>query len=313
MNSLPHPPAGFREQIVGARVGSWQLDSVLGEGATAVVYKAHRVAGGSSMDAQVAAVKILHAEAAADPKIRRSFLGENRILMKVRHPNIVRAYDFGMEDGRAFLAMTLVQGQTLEQVLTPKRRLGEIVAIDVTAAVARALATMHRQNIVHRDIKPGNILLEDGSRRPILFDLGAAIDLSMDTPAVGEVFGTPAYVSPEQARGDATIDGRADIYSLGVTLYRMLAGRKPFYGSRLEILHAHVEESPPPPSEFGYISPEMEAVVLKAIAKRPEERYQDADQLADALLEARDHRTEAPSAFGERLRDWIRGNSPRIT
>jgi serine/threonine-protein kinase len=313
MHSLPDPRSHQREQLVGARVGSWQLDSVLGEGATAVVYKAHRLAGGSSMDAQTAAIKILHPEAAADAKIRTAFLNENRILMKLRHPSIVRAYDFGMENGRAYLAMTLVQGQTLEQMLTPKRRLGEIVAVDVTAAIARALAAMHRQQIVHRDIKPGNILVEEGSRRPILFDLGAAIDLAVDKPVAGEVFGTPAYVSPEQARGDAEIDGRADIYSLGVTLYRMLAGRKPFYGSRMEVLGAHVDEPPPSPSEFGYISPELEAVVLKAIAKAPDNRFQDADEFADAMLHARENRTEAPSAFGERLRDWIRGNSPRIT
>lgn len=305
MQTLPNARAQPRESLVGRRIGAWQIESLLGEGATALVYQARRAPGGSSIDAQIAALKVLHPEAAANPKIRAAFQGEIRILTKVRHPNIVRAYESGVEDGRMWLAMTLVSGQTLEEVLTPKRRLGEIAAIDIAASAARALAAMHRMEIVHRDIKPGNILMEEGSRRTWLFDLGGAIDLTRDQPTPGEVFGTPAYVSPEQARGDTQIDGRADIYSLGVTLYRMLAGRKPFYGSRMEVLQAHVEQPPPPPSEFGYIAPDLEQVVLKALAKSPDDRFANADLFADALLEARAHSQEHQPSLGQRLRYWI--------
>jgi serine/threonine protein kinase len=309
MHSLPDPRSRPREQQVGMRLGSWRTESVLGEGATAVVYKARRSTGGPTIDADVVALKVLKSEAAANPKIRRAFQSEYRILTKLRHPNIVRPYDFGIEDGRAFLAMTLVQGRTLEEMTTPSLRMGELVAIEVIVPIARALAEMHRQQIVHRDIKPGNILVEDGSKRPMLFDLGGAIDLSIDRPVAGEVFGTPAFVSPEQARGDVEIDGRADIYSLGVTLYRILAGRKPFYGSRMEVLKAHVEEKPPRPSEFGYISPELEQVVMKALAKSPDDRYLDANAFADAVLWARDNRSEAPPSIGERLLNFLRGES----
>lgn len=294
------------DRLEGTTLGAWRLETRLGEGGAAVVYLAHRAPGGSSLDAQIAAIKVLHPEAASNPKIRAAFQQEAQIMRKLHHANIVRLYDTGVEHGRAYLAMTYVQGRTLEEMLHQSARLGEIASLDIAIAIARALAAMHRQQIIHRDIKPGNVLIEEGSRRPMLFDLGAAIDLSVHQPVVGEVYGTPAFLSPEQARGDGQIDGRSDIYGLGVTLYRMLAGRKPFYGTRTELLEAQIFTAPPPPSEFGFISPEVEAVVLKAIAKKPDERYADADAFADALLDARAHHREPPS-LGQRFRDWLRG------
>ncbi len=311
MHTLPDPRAQAREQLVGTRLNAWELDAVLGEGATAVVYRAHRVPGGSGMDEQVAAVKVLHPEAAANPKIRAALENESRILMKVRHPGVVRAFDYGVEHGRMYLAQTYVKGLTLEEMVSPSLRLGEEAAIDITAAAAHTLASLHRQNIVHRDIKPGNILIAEGSRRPMLFDLGAAIDLNRDKPEVGEVYGTPAYVSPEQARGDASIDGRADIYSLGVTLYRIIAARKPFYGSRLDLLRAHLESIPPRPSEFVYVTPELEAVIMKALAKDPAERFQDADAMADALRTAKTSIGSSPPPIVSRIRDWVLGPATR--
>ncbi len=196
-------------------------------------------------------------------------------------------------------------------MVTPSLRLGEPVAIEITEAVARTLAAMHRQNIVHRDIKPGNILIEEGSRRPILFDLGAAIDLNRQQPEVGEVFGTPAYVSPEQAIGAAEIDARADIYSLGVTLYRLIAAQKPFYGSRLDLLKAHVETPPPRPSKVAYVSPELEAIVMKALEKNPQHRFQSADEMADALHAAKASVGATPPSLGARIRDWMLGPATR--
>lgn len=311
MHTLPDPQAHAREQLVGTRLNAWELDAVLGEGATAVVYRAHRVPGGSGMDAQIAAVKVLHPEAATNPKIRAALENEGRILMKLRHPGVVRAFDFGVEHGRMYLAQTYINGQTLEEMVTPGLRLGEEAAIDITEAAARTLAALHRQNIVHRDIKPGNILILEGSRRPMLFDLGAAIDLNRDTPEPGEVYGTPAYASPEQARGDAQIDGRADIYSLGITLYRIVAARKPFYGSRLDLLRAQVETLPPFPSEFVYVTPDLEAVIMKALAKDPAERFQDADEMADALRAAKTTIGSSPPPIVSRIRDWMMGPATR--
>lgn len=311
MHTLPDPRAQAREQLVGTRLNAWELDSVLGEGATAVVYRAHRVPDGSGIDAQVAAVKVLHPEAAANPKIRAALENEIRILLKVRQPGVVRVYDHGVEHGRIFMAQTFVKGTTLDEMVTPSLRVGEEAAIDIAESAARTLGALHRQNIVHRDIKPGNLLIEEGSRRPMLFDFGAAIDLNRDKPEVGEVFGTPAYASPEQARGDAQIDGRADIYSLGITLYRIVTGRKPFYGSRLDLLRAQVETMPPRPSEIVYVTPDLEAAILKAIAKNPADRFQDADDMANALRAAKTGIGASPPPLASRIRDWVLGPATR--
>jgi serine/threonine protein kinase len=280
------------------QLGPYQLDAVLGIGATAAVYRARRG------DGQMLALKVLHQEAMNDAPVRQAFQREARLLLRLRHPGIITALDSGQFDGRFYLALALVDGPTLDEFLGQTKKVGEQVTIDVGVQVAAALHYLHEQNIVHRDIKPANILLQN-QRRAILFDFGAALDRNTEQAIPGEVFGTPAFLAPEQARGDAEIDSRADIYGLGVTLYRMVTGRKPFYGSRLEVLEAQVLTPPPRPSSFGYVSPELEAAILRALAKNPAERFQSGAEMAAALEAARS--AEPPPELPRRLLGWLRG------
>jgi len=280
------------------QLGPYQLDAVLGIGATAAVYRARRSNG------QVLALKVLHQEAMNDAPVRQAFQREARLLLRLRHPGIITALESGQFDGRFYLALALVDGPTLDEFLGQTKKVGEQVTIDVGVQVAAALHYLHEQNVVHRDIKPANILLQN-QRRAILFDFGAALDRNTEQAIPGEVFGTPAFLAPEQARGDAQIDGRADIYALGITLYRMVTGRKPFYGSRLEVLEAQILTPPPRPSSFGYVSPELEAAILRALAKDPAQRFQSGAEMAAALEVAR--RAEPPPELPRRLLGWLRG------
>ncbi len=281
-------------------LGPYQIEGLLGQGAAAAVYRARR------QDGTYVALKVLHQQASIDLKLREAFQHEARILLKLRHPGILRAYETGQMEGHFYISLALIEGETLDQFLTQNKKSGETAAIDIGIQTANALTYMHEKQIVHRDIKPANILLQN-RRRPVIFDFGAAIDLNADKPVPGEIFGTPAFLSPEQARGDATIDGRADLYGLGVTLYRAVSGRKPFYGSRAEVLHAQIHTPPPPPSEFGYVSKELEAVILRTLAKVPADRYQTGAELAQALEDARLRAPEQPPELPQRLLHWLRG------
>ncbi len=274
----------------------------MGQGAAATVYRARRP------DGSLVALKVLHRAAGNNVRVREAFQREAKIMLKLNHPGIVRAFDAGQIDGHFFVALALVSGETVEALLTRQKKLGEAPATDLCIQIANALDYLHRQRIVHRDVKPGNILLNERSRA-ILFDFGAAIDLNVEQPAPGEVYGTPAFLAPEQARGDVVNDGRADHYAMGVTLYRMVAGRKPFYGSRSELLEAHLLTPPPRPSEFAYVSPALETVILTALAKHPDDRYPTGAAIAAALEEARRSGvTSAPASqeLPQRLLHWLR-------
>jgi serine/threonine protein kinase len=205
------------------------------------------------------------------------------------------------------MAMALIVGYTLEEFLATHKTIGEMAAITIAQQVATTLDFVHAQGIVHRDLKPANILI-DGGRRAMLFDFGAARDGQIPDQEEEGIYGTPSFLAPEQIRNDAAIDGRADLYALGIILYRMVSGRRPFYGSRQEILDAHLQEIPPKPSKFGYVSAETEAVILKAIAKDPEQRFQTGAEFAAALEEAK---VAAPplenSSFPQRILQWFRG------
>ena len=298
-------PQGYRGQPPEQplqRLGPYQIESVLGQGAAAMVYRARRP------DGSIVALKVLHRAAGADAKIRDAFQHEAKILLKLNHPGIVRALDAGQMDGHYYMTLALIGGQTVDALLLRQKKLGEVPTIDIGMQVANTLDYLHGQRIVHRDIKPGNILLNERSRA-LLFDFGAAIDLNSEEPIAGQVYGTPAFLAPEQARGDATIDGRADIYALGGTLYRMIAGRKPFYGTRGELLEAHLTAAPPRPSQFAYVSPALETVILKALAKAPVDRFQSGAEFAAALDATRIATEPEPSPSQElpqRLLHWLR-------
>lgn len=297
-------PQGYRGQPPEQplqRLGPYQIEGTLGQGAAATVYRARRP------DGATVALKVLHRAAGADAKIREAFQHEAKILLKLNHPGIVRALDAGQMDGHYYMTLALIGGQTVDALLTRQKKLGEVPTIDIGMQVANTLDYLHSQRIVHRDIKPGNILLNERSRA-LLFDFGAAIDLNVEQPTPGQIYGTPAFLAPEQARGDADIDGRADIYALGGTLYRMVAGRKPFYGTRGELLEAHLSSTPPRPSQFAYVSPALEAAILKALSKSPDDRHQTGSEFAAALDAARNPDPPAPASqeLPQRLLHWLR-------
>lgn len=292
-------------QAQSNRLGEYQLEAILGQGAVAVVYRA-RGDGGRTV-----AIKVLSRAAAAQVHIRKSFQREYRILSRLSHRGIIRVYDAGEVNGLPYMALELLDGETLEELLTRSKTIGEVAAMDIARQVANALDYLHRRGYVHRDVKPGNIMItRDG--RAILFDFGTVYDMNNPAPNVQGVYGTPPFLAPEQVQAETdperapVIDGRADLYSLGVVLYRMVTGRKPFYGSRSEVLNAHLHQPPPRPSEFRWVSPALEAVILKALAKDPADRYQSGAEFAQALARVELAPEPARPELSQRIFSWLK-------
>jgi len=282
------------------RLGGYVIESMLGQGAVAIVYRAR------SPQSRVVALKVLNDVAAAQPKIRLMFQNEYRITSRLQYPGVVQVRDTGMIDGHLFIAMDLVEGKTLQDFQGKDKGLGETVAVNLARQLANTLHYVHQQQVVHRDLKPSNVFVtQDG--RALLFDFGAALDLRAPPHAEASgIYGTPGFLAPEQIRNGNAVDGRADLYSLGVIFYRMVTGRRPFYGSREDILDAHLYTPPPPPSEFGYVSPELEVVLLKLLAKDPAARYQTGAELITALEGV--HLETQPEGAPQRLLRWLLGN-----
>src|SRR4051812_7004129 len=255
------------------------LGALLGEGADALVYCA--------MDrhlGRMVAIKLLRPELSADPTLVDRFEREARSASRLNHPNIVPIYDYGQALDTYFLVMEYVRGGHLGSHLRPGQPIASIAALWLAAQVAEALAAAHARGIVHRDVKPANILLtEEGS--PKLTDFGIAKIL--DVPAVtraSELLGTPHYLAPEQASG-GEITPATDVYALGVVLYEMLAGRRPFVGNRLlHVAMQHVHDAPPPLTDLNpAIAPALAALVARTLAKDPARRFADGAALAAAL------------------------------
>ena len=250
------------------------------------------------------ALKVLNPMAASQPHMRLCFQLEYRTLAQLRHPGILRVHDSGEANGRLFIAMELVEGGTLEQFLQRANAIGEVAAIDIARQVAEALDYLHGTGHVHRDVKTSNVLLGPAGRA-VLFDFGTVYNIHDPADNAQGIYGTPAFLAPEQIEGEEPLDGRADLYSLGIVLYLMIAGRRPFYGSREEVLEAHLKQEPPPPSEFGWVSPELEKVILKALAKPREERFESGEAFALALRGV-EVETETPKPrLATRLRSWL--------
>jgi eukaryotic-like serine/threonine-protein kinase len=263
---------------LGQTLGGYKLIELIGSGAMATVFKAHQL----TLDRWVA-LKILHYK---DKEALLRFQREARAIALLRHQNILIVYEYG-EEGWPYIAMEYVEGGSLSAYLA-KNSVDWSKAVHLLIPVAEALHYAHQQGIIHRDVKPSNILLSD-QEWPLLADFGLVkISTGPDQPVTqsGASMGTPAYIAPEQARGMA-VDHRVDIYSLGVVLYEMVTGRLPFnYSNINKMLLAHISEPPPPPRLFNPQSPaDLERVILKAMRKLPAERYQNMDQMISVLKE----------------------------
>jgi serine/threonine protein kinase len=262
------------------KLGRFELTGVLGHGAFGTVYKARD----AELDRTVA-LKVPRAGNLAGAQELDRFLREARSAAQLRHPAIVTVHEVGQRDGLPYLVSDFVQGVTLADLLSA-RRPGFPEAAELVAAVAEALQYAHEQGVVHRDIKPSNIMIgADG--RPCVMDFGLAKreagEITMTVE--GQVLGTPAYMAPEQARGEGhAVDGRADVYSLGVVLYQLLTGELPFRGTQRMLLHQVLHDEPRPPRGLNDRIPrDLETICLKAMAREPNQRYPTARDLADDL------------------------------
>ncbi|HEY7781820.1 MAG TPA: serine/threonine-protein kinase [Ktedonobacterales bacterium] len=271
----------MNDELIGQSMGHCVIRAVLGEGGMARVYRAYQ----ENLDRDVA-IKILPAHYAADENFVERFKLEARSMAKLSHPNIVTIHDAGADQGRLYIVMAYISGGTLKDRMGSPMDPRQVVR--VIDDVAAALAYAHERGIVHRDVKPANVLLDENDRG-VLSDFGIAKVLAAteNLTRVGAGVGTPEYMSPEQCRG-WTVDPRTDIYALGVMLYEMLTGRTPFVADNYTALaHAHIYERVPPPSQLNpRVSPAVQAVVLKALEKDPSQRFRGATDLAEALEEA---------------------------
>jgi eukaryotic-like serine/threonine-protein kinase len=290
----PQAGASSPDHIIGQTVGNYLVTQKLGEGGMGSVYLAEHPTIGKKV-----ALKILHAEFASNPEVADRFFTEAKAVNAIGHPNIVDIVDYGViqsgpggRDRLVYFIMEYLNGPALSHVIRTESPLAPERALTIALQVADALASSHKSSIVHRDLKPDNIILIRRGRENDfvkLLDFGIAKltgsdGLSSHKTRTGLVLGTPAYMSPEQCEGRATVDHRTDIYALGVVLYEMLVGRVPFIGEGYgEILVQHLTQQPIPPSQYRMMSPHVEQVVLKALEKRPDMRFPTMDEFMRAM------------------------------
>ncbi len=274
--------------------GRYELGDLLGRGGMAEVRRAKDV----RLDRDVA-VKLLRVDLATDSTFQARFRKEAQSAAGLNHPNIVAVYDTGEEADPTtgvmvpYIVMELVLGHTLRDILRDGRRIVPERALEMTQGVLDALAYSHKAGIIHRDIKPANVMLtRNGTVKVMDFGIARAVsDTSSTMTATAAVIGTAQYLSPEQARGEV-VDTRSDIYSTGCLLYELLTGRPPFNGdSPVSVAYQHVRELPVPPSQVdSLVTPEMDAIVMKALAKDPANRYQTAVEMRADISAALDGR-----------------------
>jgi eukaryotic-like serine/threonine-protein kinase len=279
--------------LIGRTIaGRFRVTGFIGEGAMAAVYR-----GSQDAEPRDVAIKVMHAHLLADGTFLARFRREAKAAAQIKHANSVRIVDCGIHEKLPYIAMELLAGQDLFEVLMLERRLSEVRAIAIMSQVCDALAAAHEQGIVHRDLKPENIMLvrnasPDGADHVKVLDFGIAKILEPDAPEpgaansgfsttaltkAGMVVGTPAYMSPEQCRGEA-IDGRSDVYACGILLYQLLTGRLPFDGkTAMDFAVLHVRTPPTRPSEVvNGMHPGIESAILRALSKWPAQRQEGA-------------------------------------
>nr|BFF23295.1 hypothetical protein GCM10025732_12600 [Glycomyces mayteni] len=235
------------------------------------------------------AVKLLRADLSRDESFLIRFRREAQNSASLNHPNIVAVFDTGEEAGIPYMVMEFVNGRTLKEVLLAEGRFDPAAACEVVADMCSALDFSHKHHIIHRDVKPGNVMLSETSQVKVM-DFGIARALASGQATMTQtsaVIGTAQYLSPEQARGE-TVDARSDVYAVGCVLYELLVGHPPFTGDNpVSVAYQHVREEARPPSELNpAIPPSVDAVIMKALAKNPENRYHSAGQMREDLIRA---------------------------
>jgi eukaryotic-like serine/threonine-protein kinase len=264
-------------------VGRYELQARIGQGAMAEVWRAHD----PSID-RVLAIKLLKPEYRRDAEYTRRFLREAKAAGALAHPNIVTIYDVGEADGQPYIAMELLDGASLDQVLAKEQVLSDERVLAIAGQLASALSYAHLSGVIHRDIKPSNIMLGRDGRTIKLLDFGIArmndVGREQERTQVGQVLGTPRYMSPEQALGQ-TVDGRSDLFSVGAVLYEMITGRPAFTGESPVTLALQITQQNPAP--IASLSPRcpggLRFIVDKLLAKRPERRFSDGADLGRAI------------------------------
>ena len=285
-------------------VGRYEIQARIGEGAMADVYRAY-----DPSISRVLAIKVLKAEFRQNRQYAVRFLREAKAAGALSHPNIVTIYDVGEVDGYPYIAMELLDGQPLDKVIAQNGRaaVGDTLAIGVQ--LGEALRYAHGVGVVHRDIKPSNIMLAPDGRSIKILDFGIARVAEADSDAeslktqIGQVLGTPRYMSPEQALG-CEIDGRSDLFSTGVLLYELVTGQRAFAGASAATLALQItQQDPRPIAELAPDCPRgLQFIIDKLLAKKPERRFADGGQLAEALkreVRALEVEAEAPTRKGD--------------
>ncbi|MBN1808129.1 MAG: protein kinase [Planctomycetes bacterium] len=281
---------------IGSVLGGCELLEVIGKGGMGTVYRAHQ----RSLDRDVA-VKVLPTTFDEDPSFVERFIQEARSIARLSHPNVVQVFDTGDESGAYFILMELVSGGTLKDKIVARRPATPLDVMDIVEQAALGLGAAHQQGIIHRDIKPGNIMF--GMNRTVKvadFGLAKAIAGQNELTSAGEVVGTPAYMSPEQCEGQA-LDQRTDIYSLGATAFHFATGRALFSGdSALQVMYKHINEKP---ELANAVRPDLPlalaAIIDRCVAKDPYDRYQDVDELILDLHRAADNKPVEPYRPGQ--------------
>jgi serine/threonine protein kinase len=297
----PLPPAEKYDFLAPAqgpdelgRLGSYRVLRVLGSGGMGIVF----VAEDPDLERRVA-LKVMKSALACNPRARERFLREARSMAKLTHPRVVTIHHVGQERGVPFLAMELLDGESLEIRLKRQGQLPVAEALRIGREIAEGLAAAHQRGLIHRDIKPSNLWLEDKTGHVKILDFGLARSSDEQTPLtlLDAIVGTPAYMSPEQARGEP-VDHRGDLFSLGCVLYQLVTGKLPFRGSDpMSVLAAVVTTTPPPVQECNPDVPSAFAeIITRLLSKRSEARYPHAQAVVEALQSV-DAASRAASAW----------------
>ena len=297
----------------GTEFAGYRIEGPAGRGGMGVVYRATQ----PGLERSVA-LKLIAAEFAADDEFRERFQRESRLAASIEHPNVIPVYEAGEHEGALFISMRFVDGSDLKSVIQRDGRLEPVRAARVIAQVAAALDAAHSRGLVHRDVKPGNVLVTP-DEHVYLTDFGLTKRAHSESALTrtGQMVGTVDYVAPEQIEGGA-VDARSDVYALGCVLYHLLTGKVPFdKPTEMARLYSHVHEPPPKPSdEIPGLAPELDEVVARAMAKAPADRYPSAGDLGRAAEAAAAHRalpsTEQSIARGEAAPGRIE-SAPTVT